>query len=64
MTLQEWLAFDELGLARVEDLPVVATSLVVAGFDSPSLCELASRPPQDDPRELRDLLEESTQIWV
>jgi hypothetical protein len=55
MTLEEAAAFVALDLMNAEDLPGLALAFLEQGFDSPSLCDLASRARSDDPRELRDL---------
>lgn len=45
---------DQLGLTASEQYPEIAADLLVAGFDSPALRELAGYP-RSDPRGARDL---------
>jgi hypothetical protein len=42
-----------------EDLPMIAAEALVAGLDSPTLCELAGLPRNADTRDIRDAFEQA-----
>ncbi|MBM9503676.1 hypothetical protein [Actinacidiphila acididurans] len=48
-----------VGVLAVEDVPMAAAQLLVAGWDSPALCDLAGRSRREDADQVRGLFMET-----